>query len=167
MKLVVIRHGPAGDRAEWDAEGRDDRLRPLTSDGKKQMRRVATGLATLVPSIDVLATSPLVRAEQSADIIAEQYRTDVVTLDALAPDSAPEKTVEWLRALEAEETVALVGHEPHLSTLVGYLLTGKRISFIDLKKAGVALLELPDPPQSATGALEGLLTPRVLRRLGE
>jgi phosphohistidine phosphatase len=167
VKLVVIRHGPAGDRATWEAEGRDDRLRPLTPEGKKQMRRVAAGLATLVPSIDILATSPLVRAEQSAEIIAEQYRTDLITLDVLAPDSVPEMTVEWLRNLEAEETVALVGHEPHLGTLAGYLLTGKRISFIDLKKAGVALLDLPDPPQSGSGALEGLLTPRMLRRLGE
>ena len=167
MKLVLIRHGPAGDRDTWEAEGHDDRLRPLTSDGKKQMRRVAAGLATLVPSIDILATSPLVRAEQSAEIIAEQYRIDLVTLDTLEPDSAPEKSVEWLRALEAEETVALVGHEPHLSTLVGYLLTGKRVSFIDLKKGGVALVDLPDPPQSGTGTLEGLFTPRVLRRLGE
>jgi phosphohistidine phosphatase len=167
VNLLIIRHGPAGDRAAWEAQGRDDSERPLTPDGKKQMRRAAAGLATLVPSIDVLATSPLTRAVQSAEIVAEEYHTDLVTVDVLVPDRDPGETVEWLRELEAEETVALVGHEPHLGTLIGYLLTGKRSSVIDLKKAGAGLLELPDPPQSGGGTLEWLLTPRVLRRLGE
>lgn len=167
MNLLIIRHGPAGDSAAWEAEGRDDSQRPLTPDGKKQMRRAAAGLATLVPSIDVLATSPLARAVQSAEIVADEYHTDLVTVDVLVPDRDPGETVEWLRELEAEETVALVGHEPHLGTLIGYLLTGKRSSFIDFKKAGASLLELPDPPRAGGGTLEWLLTPRVLRRLGE
>jgi phosphohistidine phosphatase len=167
VKLLVIRHGPAGDRAAWETQGRDDSQRPLTPDGKKQMRRAAAGLVTLVPSIDVLATSPLVRAVQSAEIVADEYRSDLVTVDTLVPDADPGATVSWLRELEAAETIALVGHEPHLGILIGFLLTGKRSSVIDLKKAGAGLLELPDPPQSGGGTLEWLIPPRVLRRLGE
>lgn len=167
MKLVLIRHGPAGDRAAWEAEGRDDRLRPLTPDGKKQMRRAAAGLASLVSRIDVLATSPLVRAVQSAEIVAAEYGTEIVTVDVLVPESDPDKALRWLREQEPDRTIGVVGHEPHLSTLVGYLLTGTRASFIGLKKAGAGVLELVDPLKPGGGTLEWLLTPRVLRRLGE
>jgi phosphohistidine phosphatase len=167
MKLVVIRHGPAGDPGEWEAEGRDDRLRPLTPDGKKQMRRAMGGLATLVKQIDVLATSPLVRAVQSAEIVASEYDVDMVTVKALEPERDPDETVQWLKEAGSDQTVAVVGHEPHLSTLIGYLLTGKRASFVVLKKAGVALLDLADLPTPGRGALESLLAPGVLRRLAE
>jgi phosphohistidine phosphatase len=66
VKLLVVRHGPAGDGEAWKSEGRDDRLRPLTPDGKKDMRQAAAGLATIIPHVDVLVTSPLVRATQTA-----------------------------------------------------------------------------------------------------
>src|SRR3954463_14798755 len=114
MKLLIIRHGPAGDRAEWEAEGRDDRLRPLTQQGKKEMRRVAEGLTTLVSKIDLLATSPLVRAVQTAEIVASQYDCEPVTVEALAPGKDLDEVVKWLRG-QRGETVAVVGHEPDLS----------------------------------------------------
>jgi phosphohistidine phosphatase len=167
VKLVIIRHGPAGDRDEWEAEGRDDRLRPLTPEGRKEMQRAAAGLAWLVPTIDVLATSPLVRAAESAEIVGSFYSSKIMTLDSLAPDHKPDEVVRWLRDQLAAQTVALVGHEPHLSTLVGYLLTEERVSFIDLKKGGVCLLDLADSPKPGRGTLKWLLTPRVLRRLGD
>jgi phosphohistidine phosphatase len=167
MKLLVIRHGPAGDPDEWEAEGRDDQLRPLTPDGKKQMRRAMAGLATLVRQIDVLATSPLVRAVQSAEIVASEYEADMVTVAALEPDRDPDETVQWLQEAGSDQTVVVVGHEPQLSTLIGYLLTGKRASFVVLKKSGVALLDLADSPSPGHGALESLLTPGALRRLAE
>jgi phosphohistidine phosphatase len=166
MKLLIIRHGPAGDRAEWEAEGRDDRLRPLTSQGKKEMRRVAEGLATLVPRIDVLATSPLVRAVQTAEIVASQYDCDTVTVEVLAPGNDPEKVVGWLRG-QRGDTVAVVGHEPDLSSVACYLLTGKPSSFLTLKKCGTCLLELSDPPGPGQVTLEWLLIPRVLKQLAK
>jgi phosphohistidine phosphatase len=60
-----------------------------------------------------------------------------------------------------------VGHEPHLGLLIGYLLTGKSTSFVDLKKGGAALVELNDTPKPGGGTLQWLLTNRELRRLGE
>jgi len=167
VKLVIIRHGPAGDRAEWEAQRRDDRLRPLTPEGRKEMQRVAPGLARLVPTVDVLATSPLVRAAETAEIIAQTYDSEPVSLEALAPNRDPDEAVGWLQKQPADYTVGLVGHEPHLSTLVGYLLTGTRASFIDLKKGGVCMLDLPGAPQPGKGNLKWLLTPRELRRLGK
>jgi phosphohistidine phosphatase len=167
MKLVVIRHGAAGDRAEWQAEGRDDRLRPLTAQGKKEMRKAIAGLATLVKPIHVFATSPLTRALQSAEIVASEYDLDPVEVEALEPGRDPEETVQWLKGARPDQTVAVVGHEPHLGTLIGFLVTGKRASFVVLKKSGVAILDLSHPPRPGSGVLESLLAPRVLRRLAE
>lgn len=167
MKVLIIRHGPAGDSAAWEAEGRDDRLRPLTAEGKKQMRNAAAGLAILVRDVSLLATSPLTRAAQTAEIVAAEYGCEIVPLEALAPDHDPEEAVKWLRKQEPDLTVGLVGHEPHLSTLVGYLLTGSRASFVDLKKGGACLVEMTEPLEPGRGALAWLLTPRALRRLGE
>jgi len=166
MKLLLIRHGPAGDPEAWEREGRDDRLRPLTPDGKNDMRQAAAGLATLVRHIDALVTSPLVRAVQTAEIVADEYDSKVVTSDALEPDRDPEEALKWLRDQGLSGTVGLVGHEPHLSSLVGYLLAGKRISFIELKKGGACLLEVTSP-SPVGGMLEWLLTRRELGRLGE
>jgi phosphohistidine phosphatase len=165
VKLLIIRHGPAGDRAEWEAEGRDDRLRPLTLQGKKEMRRIVEGLATIVSRIDLLATSPLVRAAQTAEIVASHFDCEPVTVDALAPGNDPDEVVKWLRE-QREDVVAVVGHEPDLSTVAGYLLTGKSSSFLTLKKSGTCLLELDDPAGPGKARLEWLLTPRVLKQLG-
>lgn len=167
MKVLVIRHAPAGDREAWKAEGQDDRLRPITPEGKKQMRRAVAGLASLVGEIDVLATSPLVRAVQSAELVASRFGCDPVTVDALEPERDPEELVQWLKEQRSNSTIAVVGHEPHLSRFIGFLSTDKRASFIILKKAGTALLELADPPRPGSGALAWLLPPRVLRRLAE
>ncbi len=167
MRLVIIRHGPAGNREEWEAEGRDDSLRPLTADGKKEMRAAAAGLARVVPAIDLLATSSLTRAAESAEIVGSIYRSKIVTLDSLAPDHQPDEVIGWLRDQRPAQTLGLVGHEPHLSTLVGYLLTERQISFIDLKKGGACLLDLKDPPGPGGGTLEWLLTRRELKRLGD
>jgi phosphohistidine phosphatase len=166
VKLLIIRHGPAGDRAEWEAEGRDDRLRPLTAQGKKELRRVVQGLATIVDTIDILATSPLVRTLQTAEIVASQFDCDPVTQEALAPGHDPDEVVKWLKE-QRGETVAVVGHEPDLSTLACYLLAGKRSSFVTLKKSGCCLVELEDPGRPGSARLEWLLVPRMLKQLSK
>jgi phosphohistidine phosphatase len=166
VKLLVIRHGPAEDPESWEAEGRDDRLRPLTPEGKKEVRRAVQGLATLVRTIDVLASSPLVRAVQTADVIAAEYGTKITTVDVLTPESDPDKAVQWLKQQPVDATIAMVGHEPHQSMFVGYLLTGTPASVIELKKAGACLLELENPIKPGRGALQWLLAPKMLRKLG-
>jgi phosphohistidine phosphatase len=166
VNVLVIRHGPAGDPEAWEAEGRDDRLRPLSPDGKKDMRQAAFGLATLQPHLDIVATSPLVRAVQTAEIIASEYGCEIVKVDQLTPDADPAKTLEWIGTQQADGTLALVGHEPHLSALVSYMLAGKRAAFVELKKGGACLLEVASfSPGSST--LKWLLSRRELVRLGE
>ena len=167
MKLLVIRHGPAGERAEWEAKGLDDRLRPLTPAGKKEMREVSKGLRELVTAIDILATSPLVRAAQTAEIVAKRYKCEPVTVEALEPEKVPNEAIRWLDQQRSAGTVAVVGHEPHLSTLASILLAGKGSSFLTLKKSGVGLLELSLPVRAGGGKLEWLLTPDVLRSMAQ
>ena len=166
MKLLIIRHGPAGDPEEWEQQGKDDRLRPLTPKGKKEVRKGAAGLARLIPELELIATSPWTRAAQTAEIVNKEYGVDVEEVEALTSDHRPEDLIPWLQQHRERETVGLVGHEPHLGLLVGYLLTGKSASFVDLTKGGACLLELEDPSRPGSGCLEWLLTDRELRRLG-
>ena len=167
MRLLIVRHGPAGKREDWEADGKDDRLRPLTPKGKKEVRRAARGLVSLVPELDLLATSPWTRAAQTAEIVNEEYRCKVTEVDELTADHRPEDLVPWLRGQSGSKTIGVVGHEPHLSHLVGHLVTGKNASIVDLKKGGACLIDMEDPSKPGTGCLEWLLTDRELRRLGE
>lgn len=168
MQLLVIRHGLAGDKEEFARTGMDDSLRPLTAEGKREMVLVAKGLKVAARDIDVLASSPLVRAKQTAAIVAEAYRIEhVEEVDALAPDAPPEKVLRWLRARGNDEVVAVVGHEPQLGVLVTWLLSGQRETRIVLKKGGACRVDFASSPAAGRGVLRWLMTPVQLRALGE
>jgi len=166
MRLLVIRHGVAGDRDEFAFTGRPDAERPLTKDGREKMKRAAEGLRTEVKQLDLIASSPLVRAVQTAEILADVFGgKELATVDALAPERAPDDILPWLRSHDQELTIAVVGHDPHLSFLVGWLLTGRHESFVELKKGGMVMLEFEDPPVAGGALLHWSLTPGQLRRL--
>ena len=167
MKLLIVRHGAAGNREEWEAQGKDDRLRPLTPKGKKEVRRAASGLVHLVPALDLIATSPWTRAVQTAEILDEESGCGMVEVEELTADRRPEELRPWLSEQRGMEAVGLVGHEPHLGLLVGYLLSGKSVSFVDLKKGGACLVEMEDPSKPGSGCLEWLMSHHELRQLGE
>lgn len=145
MQLLVIRHAKAEDALDFAQTGQPEALRPLTESGRKKMQRAAAGLLSEVEFIDVLAASPLLRARQTAEIVAEVYvgRT-VMELDALAPGSDPDTLLAWLRGHRDVSVVAIVGHEPDLGELIGRLLSGRHESVIALKKGAACLLNL-DP----------------------
>jgi phosphohistidine phosphatase len=170
MRLLVIRHGLAGEREDWAARsGKPDSERPMTGEGRRRMRRGARGLRRIVPDIDVLATSPLVRAVQTAEIVAAAYGGSLAieTVDELSPERRPDELLGWLRAQLPGATVAVVGHEPHLGFLVGWLLTGRNDSFVAFKKGGAVLLDFDDPPVGGNAVLAWAIAPRQLRWLGE
>jgi phosphohistidine phosphatase len=166
VKILIVRHGPAGDREEWERAGKDDSLRPLTPKGKKEVRKAAAGLARLVPDLDVIATSPWTRARQTAELVNKEYGSEIEEVEELTSDHRPEELESWLGEQAGRAAIALVGHEPYLGLLVGYLLTGKSVSFVDLKKGGASLIEMEQPSRPGTGCLEWLLSDRELRRLG-
>ena len=169
MNLLVIRHAIAEEREEWAASGEPEEERPLTDTGRKKMKKGARGIRSLVQHIDLLATSPLTRAVQTAELVAREYDAlAVVVASALEPQRSPATFLEWLRSTDQVETMAIVGHEPHLSGLVSWLLSarngGRNGSLIELKKGGACLLDLHalEPGQAQ---LEWLLTAGQLRDL--
>src|SRR5205085_1857151 len=110
--------------------GKSDDLRPLTSAGMEEMKQIARGLRELVKRIDLLTTSSLVRAVQTAEIVGAAYDVAVSeTTDSLSPDSEPEDFEKWCADIDVKR-IAVVGHEPHLSGLVSWLLTGEEDSII-------------------------------------
>ena len=167
MRLLIVRHAIAETREAFARSGQDDSLRPLTAEGRKRMRRGARGLRTIVPTIDILATSPLVRAVQTAEIVAEAYDgLRIVRVDELSPEKQFPAFLAWLRTQDASGTIAAVGHEPHLSGLASWLLTARSGSFISLKKGSVCLLEFGRDLNAGAAMLLWALAPAQLRALG-
>ena len=168
MRLLVIRHGLAGDRDEFAFTGRPDAERPLTKDGRVRMKRAASGLRLIVDELNLIATSPLVRAVQTAELVAAAFEGPEPTMvDELVPERSPDDLLPWLRALEPDTTTAIVGHNPHLGFLVGWLLTGRHENFVELKKGAAVMLEFqdPDPPNPGSAVLLWSLAPGHLRKL--
>ena len=170
MELLVVRHAIAEERDVFAASGRADSERPLTAQGRRRFEKGARGLRRLLDSIDVLATSSLERARETGAVLAAVYELRGTTqqLAELGPEADPASLVPWLRKQRSRSRVALVGHEPHLSRLVQYLLTGDGgRGFVSLRKGGACLLELGVKPAAVGEAqLRWLLTPAQLRRLG-
>ena len=165
MTLYVLRHGIAEDVAP----GGDDRVRALTPRGRQRMRAAARGMRALHLRLDLLLTSPLARAAETAAIVSEVYGGQPAprVLPALAPGAAPPETIRALRPFARQQHVMIVGHEPGLSGIVSLLLTGSVDGMaLVIKKGGLAGLELGERASDPGVSLQFLLTPRQLRRLG-
>ena len=176
MNILVIRHAIAADRERYaeQHDGEDDGLRPLTARGRKRMREGARGLRRLVPKIDLLATSPLKRAAQTAEIVAGAYRgVKRAEVGQLAAEKAVTSLLRWLQDLHAgrpdkkDFTVAVVGHEPQLGIFVSWMATGLQESHVELKKGGACLLHCKADVKPGRATLLWLLRPAHLRALGE
>jgi len=165
MILYVVRHGIAEERAPAE----DDGARRLTPRGRQRIRAAAAGLRALGVQFDVLLTSPLVRAAETAAIVTEVYGGQPVPreLPALAQGAPPVETVRALQPFLRHTHVGIVGHEPGLSEIVALLVTGSPEGMaVSLKKGGVAALELRGRSPRTHAKLRWLLAPRHLRRIG-
>ena len=166
MQLLLIRHGIAEDAVQFASHGGTDAQRPLTEEGREKMRKGASRLRSQLRGIDLLACSQLLRAQQTAEIIARAFGDiPIQERPDLTPDSEPDSLLAWLAELPSNSTVALVGHEPHLNLLAGLLLTGVPQPLLILKKGGVALIDFEGDVAPATGKLRWALTPSQLRSL--
>jgi phosphohistidine phosphatase len=161
-ELYLVRHGLAEERGDaWP----DDTKRPLTADGMSRMRKAARGLARLGVTFDLVLTSPLVRARQTAEILAgaNDPRPSLVNVDSLAPDGSYAALVADLEKLARKTRIALVGHEPAIGELAARLI-GSRHS-IEFKKGAVCRVDVDEIPPGGPGDLRWLLTPKILRSL--
>lgn len=167
MQLLVIRHAIAVEREDFARTGKDDRLRPLTDEGRKKMKQGARGLRRLAPRIDLLATSPLSRAAQTGAILDTVYGgLSEVEIEELTPEAAPVDFLRWLRKQKAE-CLAVVGHEPSISLILSWLLTGSERRIFSFRKGGACLLEFSGEIGAGTATLLWALTPAQLRDLAD
>jgi phosphohistidine phosphatase len=157
--IVLLRHGIAEDKTPE----KSDEERSLTQEGHARMKQIARGLERAFPKAQAIYSSPLHRAVQTALWVSKGYRSriKVSTTDALAPAATPKEFVEFVKGL-TDRRVIVVGHEPNLSDNLSELLGFK--GPFELKKGGGYGVRLrPDD----TAQFEWLLSPRILRKLGE
>ncbi|MHC0065449.1 phosphohistidine phosphatase SixA [Nostoc sp. UIC 10890] len=144
MELYLIRHGIAEDKGL----GIKDEERSLTKEGRQKTEKVAQKLVKLGLSFDLILTSPLVRARQTAEIlIAEKLSSQLEESSHLAPDGQISSWLkDWLepRNYSQNTQLALVGHEPGLSNWAEILLWGEVKESLVLKKAGMIGIKLPE-----------------------
>lgn len=161
-ELYLIRHGLAEARGEaWP----DDTKRPLTERGTGRVRKGAHGLAAIGVSFDVILTSPLVRAKQTADVLASALdpRPPIVQCDALAPGGSYQALIGELDKLGRRTRIALVGHEPGIGELAAKF-AGLRQP-LEFKKGAIRRIDLDALPPDGPGRLRWFLTPKIVRAL--
>ena len=157
MELYFLRHADAGSRETWKGS---DASRPLSAEGAARMEREAEALAQLRLPLDVIVASPLVRARQTAEIVARRLALEDALRDdeRLAPGFGVEDLVGLLQDYRDRRAILLVGHEPDFSTVISACIGGGQV---ECKKGGVARVDLRNPG-SVQGVLVWLLPPRVL-----
>lgn len=162
MIIHLLRHAEAEDVSPT---GRDADRR-LTDDGRRRMKTVAKAIAKLDPAYDAILVSPLLRARETAEPVAEAcgHRKPLVETRALAPNAAPVDVLHELARL-GPETALLVGHQPHFGRLFGLLLSGRPDLEIPMKKAGFAAFEAGSDPSLGRAELRFYLPPKLLEDL--
>ena len=161
MKLYIIRHGLAGEHG--DPRYPDDHMRPLTDEGRKRFADSMKRLADVGFEPEIVATSPLVRCRQTAEIVVDRVRgkPKLTELAALEPGSDLDALVDWTNQQEHDE-VAWVGHAPDVSDLAAALLGPRGETAIRFAKGAVACIAFDGGVARGAGELQWLVTAKVL-----
>jgi phosphohistidine phosphatase len=163
--LYIMRHGLAVTRGS--VRFSDDAQRPLVPEGKEKMRQIAEGLKRMGFEVDWIVSSPLVRAVETAGIIAESLASSapVDVCEAMRPGGSPEEVIAFLAKRPSRTRVLVVGHEPDLSELAARLIGAGSHANLALKKGGCCMISFDEFPPRSPGQLVWWLTPRLLRKL--
>lgn len=161
-ELYLVRHAIAADRgSEWP----DDNKRPLTERGISRFKDGVKGLHRLDVALDEIFTSPLLRAKQTAELLAAGLdgKPPIKVLDALAPGHTPSAVMTQLARVARRRRIALVGHEPDLGELAAHLIgAGRALAF---KKGGICRIDLGSLTSKRAASLTWFLPPTVLRQV--
>jgi phosphohistidine phosphatase len=163
--LYIMRHGLAVTRGS--VRFSDDAQRPLVPEGKEKMREIAEGLKRMGFEVDWIVSSPLVRAVETAGIIADSLASSapVDVCEAMRPGGSPEEVIAFLAKRPSRTRVLVVGHEPDLSELAARLIGAGSHANLALKKGGCCMISFDEFPPRSPGQLVWWLTPRLLRKL--
>ncbi len=163
MNLFILRHGIAVERRRpgQDAE------RQLTAKGERKIGEAIAAMKAMRISFDLIFTSPYLRAEQTARLVAKRMGLlkKLVVSETLKPGADRHEFLRLLTKTDSEN-VLIVGHEPFLSHLVSTLISGNERSLVVLKKGGLCKVSTPSLKHEKRATLEWLLTPRQLKALG-
>ncbi len=162
MLVYFLRHASAGERKNDPAK---DEKRPLDRDGVEQCGHIGRALAVLETHVDVIISSPLKRASQTASLVANEIAyEDKIELDAaLRPEAAFAQFRDLLAKYAGQEAIMVVGHNPNLSEFLGRSIGGGSRGGTDLKKGAVARVEV----DHHRGVLHWCVTPKLARVLME
>jgi phosphohistidine phosphatase len=170
VELYLVRHAPAfqKDFDRW----RHDSKRPLTPESVVEFRLAARGLARMVPRVDIVLSSPALRAWHTAEILSELDSWPAPEPSSVFAASrrraSSEKATLALGDYAEAKYVAVVGHKPRLQELAAYLLTGEEDGLeIKIRKGGVMCIRFDGAPAPGTGKLRWLLTPKALLSLAD
>jgi phosphohistidine phosphatase len=158
MNLYVLRHASAGTRR---ANPAIDVKRPLDKEGKQQCILVGSYLSALKVQFDLIVSSPLKRALQTASLVGTEvgYDTKIMVSDALSPGASVAAFQQMVSGLSAYENVLVVGHNPNLPQFVGMLIASPSRASVRMRKGAIARIDYTRRP----GILHWLVDPRILR----
>lgn len=138
MEIIFVRHAVAMERRDFAKLGKEDSLRPITIKGARRHRRMCKIMQRAVKGAEVVVTSPLMRARQTAEITSQIYGDlSIVEVPELVPTAPPAAFLKWLRVWgRVYKKIIVVGHEPHMGELVSYLVSGQVQQNFIIKKSG-------------------------------
>lgn len=162
MDLFILRHGEAGKRS--GSRGNDSN-RPLTTTGEKEITDIADSFKKIGIDFDAILTSPLKRAQQTADLVARQFKAQkkMRQVKELSPEGSKSDLYRLLSSFKEETSLLIVGHSPYLSEMISEVVTDGKYGRIDIKKGGVARIRVTNSTPKFKGELRWLITPRLLK----
>jgi phosphohistidine phosphatase len=162
VELLVLRHGEAGRSSPLPGDSK----RSLTAEGKQEIEDLSNGLKSLDVKFDYILTSPLLRAKNTAEIVAKslKFKGKIEELDALKPEGNKLEFYSILSKLKQDSMVLVVGHEPYLSEMISEAISQSDCR-INLKKAGLARIRVLSTTLKIKGELRWLLTPKHLKKM--
>lgn len=164
LDLYILRHGDAG--TPLDDPAKDDE-RPLSKEGRQEMEKVAESITELGLEFDLIATSPLPRALQTAEAVAREYKTlnKMEQWEELKYSADTETLYSRLAKQKKGSSILIVGHEPHLTGMMAEIIAGTSNVNLVLKKAGIAMIGILGFKPKITGELRLLVPPKTLLKI--
>lgn len=168
MRVYFLRHGRAAQAGDWSG---DEHERPLTQQGRDELRTAAKGLRRLDLGLEAILTSPLARARETAQIVGAELGVPPTTSPLLAPGCDLAELATLAEAHKAANDIMVVGHEPDFSHMIGRLIGSYGQAHVEVRKAACCRVDLPAPlpgPDELAGAgtLIWLLLAKHLVRIG-